>query len=534
VYIYSLRDAMMAGSGSEVGIFGAVDLGGGSNHVDEALQNVVVGPQITSYSGKRNVVIGTSAASGSIRSTDNFVGGWAAGGSAGSSNVIIGSRAGQYVDSSTIYSVIVGPLAAFSASTVINSMVAGPRVVGTSTSVVNSTIIGTDVDAGASLSNVTVVADDTKLGDDATPVVRNIVGHVSGSWLSGSEITAFGQGIVTEGGNSDVVILGDNVAAGSGRTILVGRDLATGSGGTGNVLLGAGTRVLNANSNVLALGAGAIDIDRSDVEYIGTGIVYDRVANSIEMLKGAVTLGGDSSNLGEGILVVDKGVGMTTTRSHNYDATFECGLTLKYGLESWTLKMEPGEHDQYDLVFESDRGTRVSFHDDYEAGVTNFTGQHRCQIVDADVQRARVGQVVCCTGEHASLDGRDVDVDEAVPVVELSTTKKDARAFGVISCLEDAGPTRSVSIGFMRFTLPKPVPERRVRVNGSGEGGILVCSESGDIANGDLLCTSSTPGLAMKQLGCFVTNFTCAKATASVRFEGHHAAGVLVGCVYKF
>jgi hypothetical protein len=118
---------------------------------------------------------------------------------------------------------------------------------------------------------------------------------------------------------------------------------------------------------------------------------------------------------------------------------------------------------------------------------------------------------------------RDVDVDEAVPVVELSsTTKKDARAFPVSYRVPSRTPgTRSVSIGFHAVHAPlKFVPERRVRVNGSGEGGILVRSES--VTSMTSLHVVARAG--HEAAGCFVTNLRCAK-TASVRFEGHHAAG---------
>jgi hypothetical protein len=35
------------------------------------------------------------------------------------------------------------------------------------------------------------------------------------------------------------------------------------------------------------------------VEYIGTGIVYDKTNNTMELLKGALQLGGESINFGE-------------------------------------------------------------------------------------------------------------------------------------------------------------------------------------------------------------------------------------------
>jgi hypothetical protein len=39
----------------------------------------------------------------------------------------------------------------------------------------------------------------------------------------------------------------------------------------------------------------------------------------------------------------------------------------------------------------------------------------------------------------------------------------------------------------------------RARVNGLGEGAVWVCDENGAVEAGDLLCSASTPGYAMKQ-----------------------------------
>ncbi len=64
-------------------------------------------------------------------------------------------------------------------------------------------------------------------------------------------------------------------------------------------------------------------------------------------------------------------------------------------------------------------------------------------------------------------------------------------------------------------------------INGVGEGQVLCCNESGDIADGDLLTSSSTPGVAMKfiEANCphaGLAALTCivAVATEAVAFDG--------------
>lgn len=525
---------MFSSSGTEVGILGNIDLGGASVHVDETLQNVAVGPQLTTVTGKRNVFLGTKAAESATRTNDNVINGWAAGGGAGDSNVVTGSRAGQFLTEGSTYSVIAGALSAFAASTVANSVLIGSRIGGeVMTTILNSTLIGTGVTAGENVADVSVVARDSLIGDGSSTYVERVTAHVANSWISGTDVVALGNGIVTESGKSSVVAVGSNVSAGGNDALLVGSNLSTGTSGSGIQIFGNDTTVQDPHSNVLAIGAGPIDIDRSDVEYIGTGIVYDRTSNTIEMLKGAFKVGGAETNLGDGVLVVDQGVGMTTTNSLNYNATFETGIKLVEGpSDYWTIRMEPGIYDEYDLVFNSNKGARVVFNDDYEPGVTNFTGQHRCLLRPEDSATVRVGQIVCSTGVYAGLDNEDVTVDEAIPIVAVSGSANDSTAFGVVSAVEPEGAHRSVAVGYLKFITSKPTHERRVRVNGAGEGGILVCGEGGDVLNGDLLCTSSFRGLAMRQRDQIVTNATCAKATCDAKFEG--ADAIMVGCIYKF
>jgi hypothetical protein len=67
-------------------------------------------------------------------------------------------------------------------------------------------------------------------------------------------------------------------------------------------------------------------------------------------------------------------------------------------------------------------------------------------------------------------------------------------------------------------------------VNALGEGQLLVCNENGDLQNGDLICTSSTPGVGMKQLDDIIRASTVAKVRGDFTFE--NADAVLVPCKY--
>ena len=68
-------------------------------------------------------------------------------------------------------------------------------------------------------------------------------------------------------------------------------------------------------------------------------------------------------------------------------------------------------------------------------------------------------------------------------------------------------------------------------INAVGEGQVLVNGENGNIAAGDLIVTSSTAGVGMKQSDSIVRNTTVAKAREAVTFTDT-TTPVLVACIY--
>jgi len=67
--------------------------------------------------------------------------------------------------------------------------------------------------------------------------------------------------------------------------------------------------------------------------------------------------------------------------------------------------------------------------------------------------------------------------------------------------------------------------------NAVGEGQVYICGENGNIAAGDLIVTSSTPGVGMKQSDGIVRNITVAKAREAITFTDT-TTPVLVACIY--
>jgi hypothetical protein len=208
-----------------------------------------------------------------------------------------------------------------------------------------------------------------------------------------------------------------------------------------------------------------------------------------------------------------------------------------------------GPSEAADLVFKSRNGTVVSWTDDFAPEILNFTGKHRCSFGDA-VGDALIGRIVISQGKYSNLEDKTViDIDEAIPVVELAHKRYDARAFGVISGFETACKLRTYRLGNMTFSRPKPSDvQDKVIVNSVGEGAIWVIDCNGRFSNGDLITTSHVEGYGMRQKSKVIKAYTVGKITCDCDFDmdstvytchvfvyqGKIYKRALVGCIYKF
>lgn len=185
--------------------------------------------------------------------------------------------------------------------------------------------------------------------------------------------------------------------------------------------------------------------------------------------------------------------------------------------------------------------TVVTWMDDFEPGVLNFTGKHRCVFKHDNrvlpVEHLQQGMIVVATGEYCDLKDRSsphLAIDEAIPVVVLSSRARQANAFGVIGSM-DVREVNKFALGNMQFRhLLSP---GRIIVQSVGEGCIVICNSHGriDYRNGDLLCTSDVPGCAAKQDDDVVRSSTVAKITCDYSFTSSDVLQTaVVGCTYKF
>ena len=169
----------------------------------------------------------------------------------------------------------------------------------------------------------------------------------------------------------------------------------------------------------------------------------------------------------------------------------------------------------------------------------NFTGSHLCITDNQSILNNiddYVGMVVCSTGNYNIIvpegeDTTEISVDNAQPIVELSSSSKDKRVYGVISNKEKVGERRNFGDGLFMSVCNEVITIPRLVINSLGEGGIKVCNQGGHIYNGDLLCSSDIQGLAMRQDDDLVRNYTIGKATQDYIFESS-LDYKLIGCVY--
>ena len=242
-----------------------------------------------------------------------------------------------------------------------------------------------------------------------------------------------------------------------------------------------------------------------------------------------------------------------------------------------------GNLDFYYSTRNGSWGARAYIYKDTSGFVQmNFTGQHRCVPKEEDLYDNvdnYIGMIVEATGEFNSIDyedyyedvetidyiGGDYDdekqvwniepdetikttnrvkktriinsteptINEAQPIVQLTTSAKSKKVYGVISNKEDSNDKgqRVFLQGNWGSVVQETKSDNRLFINSIGEGGILVCNENGNIENGDYLCSSSITGIAMKQDDDILHNYTLAKATQDYNFVDSNERK-LIGCSY--
>lgn len=164
------------------------------------------------------------------------------------------------------------------------------------------------------------------------------------------------------------------------------------------------------------------------------------------------------------------------------------------------------------------------------SAIGTFTGQHMSSIVDVTPTNVSncVGLIVSSNqNDYMTVNGgtplkgaKNIHVNEAIPVVKISTKAQDKACFGVISSGEDPNESdREQRSGRIVGVFYKESGDNRVYVNSLGEGGVWVVNTNGNLEAGDYITTSNVSGYGMKQTSEFLANYTVAKITMDCNFN---------------
>ena len=189
---------------------------------------------------------------------------------------------------------------------------------------------------------------------------------------------------------------------------------------------------------------------------------------------------------------------------------------------NWSINYTTGA----DLGFNNNGTQRAYIRNDIAVDDLNFTGQHRViPVNDTLLNEDHIGFIIVSEGTYNSTLNTDmvsdnISVNEALPVVSLSTLRKQKSVFGVISNIEDINDSREYGLGaFVSIQSKKSNADQRLIVNSLGEGGIWVSNINGNLENGDYITSCEIPGYGMKQDDDILHSYTVAKITCNCDFD---------------
>ena len=152
----------------------------------------------------------------------------------------------------------------------------------------------------------------------------------------------------------------------------------------------------------------------------------------------------------------------------------------------------------------------------------DFTGKHRTLIKGKELtQYEKYEGLIVCANCNKYLNDT-VTIDNASPIVQLSTQTMDKSVFGVVSKLE-----KKDGVSHHAY-MKRQVGDIRLNINSVGEGGIWVCDSNGTLESGDYITSSQVPGYGMKQESEFLANYSVAKVTMDCDFERYRDMGRII------
>ncbi len=192
------------------------------------------------------------------------------------------------------------------------------------------------------------------------------------------------------------------------------------------------------------------------------------------------------------------------TTDQDYQERWRVGGHLANGM------MYYREHDNSLRIYEGGwlgetmtfTGAHHSLPNDNDINHYTASIDRKGDITDSDYR----GKIVVASDGYMyknNIENKDaIMISQAWTKVDLSTTHKDKKAYGVISDYAERESGSDMLV-----------------VNAVGEGGIWICDASGSFENGDYITTSKIPGYGCKQDDDLLHNYTVAKITNDCNFE---------------
>ena len=225
-----------------------------------------------------------------------------------------------------------------------------------------------------------------------------------------------------------------------------------------------------------------------------------------------------------------------------------CGMAPDY-VFGISFYYDRSSADSYNAMLKDDQHRVGYISRSHGGGVISFTGQHRCEDTNDELDIQQVGLIVVSTGEYNNFTtetNHKPTINEALPKVALSFKRNQKTVFGVLSDKEDEGNDREFAQGRFVSILPKNDDVDRLIINSIGEGAVWICNINGNLENGDYITTCEIPGYGMLQDDDLLHNYTVAKITqdcdfdldnpyydcVEFEFEGNTYRKAFVGCTY--
>jgi len=360
---------------------------------------------------------------------------------------------------------------------------------------------------------------------------------------------------VGTGGFKNVNVRGDNIIIGdTGGSVSIGL-----SGGSvtfpGDIAVNGGDITTTAGTFNLVNAATTINLGSTSVARttnIATGAAAQTVTLGSATGASSTTINAGTGYIG---LTGHTSINMTALVAYPEDAATDYPLLLKTvsgGTHRWAIGADAGSDLNFSYSLNNSNVTSKGYlRENVDVSFIDFTGQHRNYPVGGSVldYADKVGLIVVSSGQYKSLTSGSVDIsiNEALPLVELSTRRNQKSAFGVVSDHEDPSEnSREYVVGNWGSVYEKQEHDDRLIINSLGEGGIWICNINGNLENGDYITTCEIPGYGMKQDDDLLHNYTVAKITCDCDFtldngfyqcEEFQYEGVIyrrafVGCTY--